>query len=559
MHSLLTRLGRLRSVQAAVNGGSEPPAAARYPPHHVRNASAVSSQLDPPSTEWGTHTSDLSFDKHFIIRNANPTCWQFFGSSSAYALAVEVIVHAQATLGQVTFPENYASGDFWLIAHRPKADDPLPPSRPTPSREEVESLLTLYLSTMNLLINFVDPDTIASEIDVYLRFHGSNNRLLTGPEAHQFFRVSMVCAVSSANKSRHHASYEADAMAYYADALECVGEVTSDVSAEALQALLLIILFALFYPRKADIWKLLDFACRLSVELNYHSEPNDEYEDEKSRLKRRSIFWGLYTIERTIGQHFGRPSDLTEEIITAEYPAVLSEPTADPLGFQFVLSSHYCRLTYLRSEIFRELYLPAAAPSFPRAWYEQKLDHILAWRRELQFLDNIVGMGNLTCEVGFDSSICFLFQPLVLRALVATKERTLAPDATEVIPRESLHAACKIIDHYNKVFGGTEDTPYGKYPITLVSSQYVHQAALTVMAHCLLAIDGRLPVITFSRELSGNAEGSIDFHGIYEICATCRVLLTTLAERFPGMVGILDIFRNLQDKVLPVMIRSGLA
>ena len=502
----------------------------------------------------------MSFDKHLIIRHANPTCWQFFGSSSPCALAIEVIVHAQANLGQITFPENYASGEFWLDAHRTDGQETLPvPSRPTPLRQDIESLVVMYLNTSNLLHNFIDPDEVIPEIDVYLRYHGSNNTFLTGVEAYQFFRISMICAIACANKSRHHPAFEAEAMAFYAESLQCVGEVTSDVTTEALQSILLVIVWALFYPRKGDVWKLLDFACRLSVELNYHSEPNDEYEDEKSRLKRRSMFWGLYTIERTIGQHFGRPSDLAEEIITAEYPAVLNEPTTDPLGFQFILSSHYCRLTYLRSEIFRELYLPATAPSFPRIWYEQKLDHILSWRRELHFLDNIVGMGNLTCEIGFDSSICFLFQPLVLRALAATKERMLPSDAAEVIPRESYQSAFKVIDHYNKVFGGTEDTPYGQYPITLVSSQYVHQAALTIMAHCLLAIDGRLPVITFSNELSGNVEGPIDFHGIYEICATCLVLLNTVAERFPGMVGILDIIRNLQDKILPVMIRSGLA
>ena len=474
-------------------------------------------------------------------------------------MAVEVIVHAQANLGQVTFPENYSNGEFWLSAYRAEGEEIIPTPRPAPLREELESLVALYMTTTNVLIGFVDPDEINAEIDVFLRHHGSNNKFLTGLEAHQFFRVGMICAIASANKSRHYPAYDAEAMAYYAEALQCVGEVTSDVTPEALQSLLLVIVFAMFYPRKGDIWKLLDFACRLSVELNYHTEPNDEFEDERSRLKRRSLFWGLYTIERTIGQHFGRPSDLTEEIITAEYPAVLNEPAADPMGFQFVLSSHYCRLTYLRSEIFRELYLPATAPSFPRIWYEQKLDHILSWRRELHFLDNTVGMGNLTCEVGFDSSICFLFQPLILRALAATKERMLAPDFNEVIPRESYQSACKVIDHYSKVFGGGPDTPYGQYPLTLVSSQYVHQAALTIMAHCLLAVDGRLPVITFSNELSGNAEGPVDFHGIYELCATCLALLNTLAQRFPGMVGILDIFRSLQEKVLPVMIRSGLA
>ncbi|ETN46550.1 uncharacterized protein HMPREF1541_00735 [Cyphellophora europaea CBS 101466] len=560
VHSLLTRLSRLRAAQVAANGNNEPPSAFRYP-HHARNLStATVSTIPEPSTNgWGTHTSELSFDKHFILRNANPTCWQFFGSSSAYSLAIEVIVHAQARLGQITFPDTYQQGEFWLVSHR-NAGEESPHPRLTPSREEIEMLFTLYSSTTNLMMSVVDLNEVHAEISVYLQYQGSNNHMLSGPEAHQFFRVSMVCAIAAANKARHRPEYVNESMAYYAEALQCVEEVTSDVSVESLQALLLLTLFALFYPRRGDIWKLLDFACRLGVELNYHSETNDEFESEKDRRSRRAIFWGLYTIERTIGQHFGRPADLTEEIITAEYPASIHDAAGnDPASLQFILSSHYYRLTYMRSEIFRDLYMPAAAPNLPRGWYEQRLDHILAWRRELHYLDNVLGVGSMTCEMGFDSSVCFLFQPLLLRALASTKEPMLAHDCADIIPRESYHSACKVIDFYNKLLHGAEDSPYGQYPITVISAHYIYQAALTIMSHCLLAIDGRLPVVNFSNEMSGNAEGPIDFRGIAEISETTLALLDSLGKKFAGMVGMYDICKNLHDKVLPVMMRSGLA
>lgn len=559
VHSLLTRLSRLRAAQAAASGTSAPPAAFRYP-QHTRNLSAatVTSLPEPPANGWGTYTSEVSFDKHFILRNANPTCWQFFGSSSAYSLAIEVIVHAQAKLGQITASERYEQGQFWLVSHRNDGEDFVPP-RPTPSLEDIDMLFTLYSTTTNLMLSVVDLNDVHTEIPIYLQYHGSNNRYLTGPEAHQFFRVSMVCAIAAANKARHRPEYGPESLAYYNEALQCVEEVTSDVSVQSMQALLLLIMFALFYPRKGDIWKLLDFACRLSVELNYHSETNDEFESEKDRRCRRAIFWGLYTIERTIGQHFGRPADLTEEIITAEYPASVHDAgTHDPATLQFILSSHYSRLTYMRSEIFRDLYMPATAPSMPRGWYEQRLEHILAWRRELQYLDNVVGVGSMTCEMGFDSSVCFLFQPLLLRALASTKEPMLSQDCTDMVPRESYHSACKVVDFYNKLCNGAEDSPYGQYPITIISAHYIYQAALTIMAHCLLAIDGRLPVVSFSSEMSGNADGPVDFRGITEISETSLALLDTLGKKFPGMVGLYDICRSLHDKVLPVMMRSGL-
>ena len=571
VHGLLTRLSRLRAAQNGTADSGQSQIPFHYPPiQHGRNQSITSSLPDPPVSAtgngWGTDTSDISFDKHFILRNANPTCWQFFGSSSCYALAIEVIVNAQARLGQITYPDRYANGQFWLDSHRATDSMDLARQRPPPSQADVEMLFNLYSITTNNMMVAVDMDEVYTEIPTYLRYTGSNNRYLSGREAHQFFRVSMICAIAAANKGRHHPDYMREALAYYAEALECVEEVTSDVSIESLQALLLLIFFVLFQPRRGDIWKLLDFACRLSIELNFHSEPNDEFESERDRRKRRGIFWGLYTVERTIGQHFGRPADLAEEIITAEYPAVVQPDTPvsmnmDTNALQYVLTSHYFRLTYLRSEIFRELYLPATAPELPHAWYEERLNHILSWRRELHFFGEqaLIGVGSMTCEMGFDSSICFLFQPLMLRALATTKSHpaTLPSDCTDVVPRESYHSACRLIDFYNKLFCGAEDTPYGQYPVSILSAHYIHQAALTIMAHCLLAIDGRLPVLNFSIEMSGHAEGPVNFQGLMDIADTSLFLLKRLAERFDGMLGMYDLCKTLHEKVLPEMERRG--
>lgn len=83
-------------------------------------------------------------------------------------------------------------------------------------------------------------------------------------------------------------------MAYYYDSLPCVEEVTCEVSPASLQALLLLTVFCLFYPKKGNIWKLLDYACRLTVELGYHTEIEREgvIEDESQKKLRRSTFLG---------------------------------------------------------------------------------------------------------------------------------------------------------------------------------------------------------------------------------------------------------------------------
>ncbi|KAK5100571.1 hypothetical protein LTS08_005322 [Lithohypha guttulata] len=581
-HYLAVILARLRAVQTAVNGGpSDPtpitPALSRGYSSHMRSESAVSVNTERQNRDWQQYENGISFDKHFSLEDANPTCWQYFGSSSAYSLAVEVVVAAQARFGKMTHPENYAGPDFKL--NMVVYESLQPKERTCPSRDEVETLVALYMNSANVINGYTDNAQVSQEINTYLHHQSGAIRYLQGVEAHEFFRIAMICAIASASRSRHDSRFGSEAFSYYLEAIQCAEEVTSDVSLDSLQALLLLVLFTFFYPRRGDVWKLLDYACRLSVELDIHCETNDEYEEEKFSQRRRSIFWGLYSLERTFGQHMGRPSDLPEEIITAEYPTAFTTSAADNVLIQRALISHYYRLIYLRSEIFRILYMPAIAPELPRSWYEDRLEDFHAWRGEIAPIidapNHVPGMGTIQCEMAFNTSMNFLFQPLLLRALAAIKgpdtpiQQQLFGDMHLVIPRESYDAAVRSIMFYDRIFHAPEGTQDGDYPVTIISAHYIHQAVLTLMAHVLLAIDGRLPLVTFSRdpEASGlqvtrtlDTNGRmhvdvqpIDFSNIHEISEACLGLLRILADRWLGMVGILDLYREMHEKVLPAL------
>ncbi|GME51682.1 uncharacterized protein EYB26_002407 [Neofusicoccum parvum] len=354
-------------------------------------------------------------------------------------------------------------------------------------------------------------------------------------------------------------------MAFYADALTCVEEVTSEVSQDSLRALLLLILFCLFYPRKGDIWKLLDYACRLSIELGYHTEQEVGRVDERQRDLQRSTFWGLYAIERIVGQLFGRCSDLPEAIITTEYPTTVSSPSTGP-GFARELNiAHHYRLVYLRSEIYQDLYLPATLPDFDLQWYKERHATLVAWRQELEFADDVTSLVAVTCNVGYCATICFLFQPLMLRALSKTTELATGDDSEDrpaIIPQDNYWAACELIKAYELVLCAPPDSSLGAYPMTFLSAHYIYLAGLTLMAHFLLALDGRAfllnPLAEEVGEFTLNGR-PIDFGSISEVTGSCLVLLSWCADKFPGMEGMLSVFKRLSEKVVPALIRRGLA
>lgn len=464
---------------------------------------------------------------------------------------VEIMAHASEKFQDLNF------GPVLNGVELMDSDNNLDLSAPSPNRETVEKLVSLYMKSTNILYDFVNEAELSADIDGYFELRDKINGQATEKEAHQYFRINMICAAASANKARHQHAYYAESLRFYREASRYVEEVTSEASADSLQALLLLCVFCLFHPRKGDIWKLLDYACRLSVELGYHTEQAAEFETVEQSQRRRGVFWGLYTIERIVGQLFGRPSDLPEEIITTEYPwAVSGAVIADQVSLQPIVIAHQYRLVYLRSEIYRELYAPAEPPDLPLDWYRSKFISLLEWRRELQVEENRVGVGSLTADLGYHCTIIFLFQPLMLQTLATTRSSKFTNEKGDKIPAENYWSSCEIIQIYDRMLRAPEDSQPGTFPMTFLSAHYIFVAAMTIVTHCLLALDGRVSTIGPMEENSSDSR-VINFGNIFEISSCATVVLAWCAERWPGMAGMLDTYRKLSDRMLPALTRCG--
>ncbi|KAI1335050.1 hypothetical protein F5Y15DRAFT_428528 [Xylariaceae sp. FL0016] len=654
VHSLLVRLDQLRAVKNGITAS----------PPHAGPARSTQASQPTPLVLFPQHRSEPeskpddaeSFD---VVIPSQSTAGKsrYWGSSSVFALAVEIIHHAHAkglvpqdsTLlvapDETTEDTSADNGPF----HR---DISLAPA------SDIEALISLYMVSMNTLYGFVDEAAVPSDVRAYLALRpqpGPSSssasppaHALHGRDAHRYFRVTMMCAIACASQARYRPSRAAESLAYHADAVAFVEEVTSEVSPASLQALLLLIVFCLFFPRRGDIWKLLDYACRLTVELGYHTEqdpdtaPDDTTTssaagsrdawqqppeqgadgdgDERRRKLRRSTFWGLYAIERIVGQLFGRGTDLPETIITTEYPsdpprnnaittttttttrtmdtassppAVIDQgPHLQPPPPTSVIAHHY-RLVYLRSELFRALYLPATPPDLGPSWLRDRHAALHAWRRELAVSPDDAGVATVTCDVGYDATICFLFQPLTLRALrrtrtpqaeedIADSAGTLAATsgpgdrdgagggrsdglAVVVAAADSFWSSCNLIRTYEKVIRAPEASVLGTYPMTFMSAHYIWIASSTLLAHALLAVDGRAEVLPrFSSEVmaegaEGNgAEGGVDLGVFVDISGSCLILLSWCVERWPGMAGMLEVYQMLFRKLTREVIRKGL-
>ncbi|KKY16860.1 putative isoflavone reductase family protein [Phaeomoniella chlamydospora] len=406
------------------------------------------------------------------------------------------------------------------------------------------------MSSLNTLYPFLDAAVVETDVEIYWQIYNASKDPSTRDETFQFFRITMITAIAFASRSRHNPSWIVYDNACYLQAAKCIETVTSEISVESLQALMLLIIYCLFRPRKGDIWKLLDYACRLSIELGYHTEqgPAEIEEEVTVQEKRRSTFWSLYTIERIVGQIFGRPSDLPETIFTTKYPDVAGaiELEGDEVAQRFSAAHHY-RLVYLRSEIYKEIYLPSSPPVYPLEWYESRLSPILDWYRRTKTTkpeEQLEGVGTVTCSVAFHSTVIFVFQPIILHLLRKTRDGEQRQFHTpELFPEDGFYSACRLIQVYDKVVRSREDSILGTYPMTFMSAHYCWIAAMTIMAHCLLLLDGRLTpkrLVTDPRLLQETS--SISLNNIFDISGSCLTLLMFCAEQWPA-----DVIQSYRD------------
>ncbi len=209
----------------------------------------------------------------------------------------------------------------------------------------------------------------------------------------------------------------------------------------------------------------------------------------------------------------------------------------------------------LRSEVYDSMHLSTRPPPYDLEWVEDRYLHFM------QCFPGVAdsspdSLESITQQLTLHSSMLFLLQPGILYAL--SQQDNLAPKA---LPIDSYISACKLIETYRKIHHATDSSSPDlvTYPITLLSVFSIWQAAMTLMAHCLLSIDGRISFFALGqRNSSHRVPWLIDYSNIFEISSSCLILLAWCAERWPGMEGTMDAYRRLSQRLLPELVQRGL-
>jgi hypothetical protein len=474
---------------------------------------------------------------------------RYWGSSSVFALAVELVQHSVVT-GLISTKD--ASLDLGENTDVPsngdtKDNDTFQRLMTCAAPADVQGLVSLYISSFNAFYPFADERLVPLDLQAYLDIRSRPSltiRLLKGNEAHQFFRISLMCAISCANEARHRPSRAAESLVYYMEALDCIGEVASEASPASLRAILLLVLYSLFEPSKGDIWKLLDYACRLMIELGWHTEASPYVTEPGEHEIYRRAFWGLYDLERIVSQLFGRGPGLPETAITTEFP------TSDLVVDSMDLFHHY-RLVCLRSELYRTMYIPTKPPgcAVDLLWLREKYGVLRAWRQESTPSEPLSSLRAVACTQGYNQTMCLLFQPLLLQALHRTRQK-MDDDERIVVVADSYWAAVDLINTYDQLLRASKSSSLGAYPMTFLSAHYIWLATSTLMAHAALAIAGRIITLRkFSDWVEGDGEEAgetINYATTFPVVsATCSKLLHWCVERWPSMLGLLDVYDRL--------------
>lgn len=130
-----------------------------------------------------------------------------------------------------------------------------------------------------------------------------------------FWYVRLVLAISHAARSRTRDDEDGQqAIQHMAAAMQLADYVLRPGAIAGVQALLLLVQYALLDPLTFDVWYLIGMAARLVVDLGLHCEPAAETKISAEDLNmRRRVFHATYALDRQISTSLGRPFSFTDD------------------------------------------------------------------------------------------------------------------------------------------------------------------------------------------------------------------------------------------------------
>lgn len=180
-----------------------------------------------------------------------------------------------------------------------------------PPRQTASQLTNYYFENIYVLLPFLSETEFMSSVSrVYQE--GPN---MGGASPFELWCFHLVMAISSASlcEMRGDENYSV-AIRNISAAMAILEHVIHPGSLSGVQALLLLVQYALVDPEYLDSWYLVGMASRLVVDLGLHCEPAAETKVSKRALDlRRRIFYCTFALDRLVSMSLGYAFSFTDD------------------------------------------------------------------------------------------------------------------------------------------------------------------------------------------------------------------------------------------------------
>ncbi|KAK6443267.1 hypothetical protein LTR95_000092 [Oleoguttula sp. CCFEE 5521] len=175
--------------------------------------------------------------------------------------------------------------------------DPLPQgtTKALPPKHVATQLAQHYLNNVFQLIPVFDEASFYASVDSV--YHRDTDK--AQPVDH--WMVRMVLAVASASLSERSGDQNfLEGIGHVCAALDFAEQVLHPGAISSVQALVLLVEYAMLDPHHFDSWSLIGAASRAMVDLGLHQDPPKGASMTKGKLElRRRVFWCVYALDRS--------------------------------------------------------------------------------------------------------------------------------------------------------------------------------------------------------------------------------------------------------------------
>ncbi|KAK5465235.1 hypothetical protein LTS15_001798 [Exophiala xenobiotica] len=217
------------------------------------------------------------------------------------------------------------------------AKEELPPveTRGLPPRYAVTPMINHYLENIYVLLPFFSETELMSSLSRIYNDPSSVSPL-------DVWNVRLIMAIAYASCSQRKGDEnDKTALQHMAAARTLAHYVLHPGTITGVQALLLLVQYALVDPAHFDSWYLVGMASRLVIDLGLHCEPPPETKISKTTLDlRRRIFHCTYALDRLVSMSLDRAFSFTDDSAAdVQLPTVATE---NPSSALFLRSTRPC-------------------------------------------------------------------------------------------------------------------------------------------------------------------------------------------------------------------------